>query len=115
MPHTPHAHSRTWRGFGPSRNPQAEQSREDVEGAIGLWLWSVPGLLRPRSGPVSVWRDEEALHGFVARHDHIRIMRAYRERGDPRSTTRRTDPFGRTTTQETARTVITKWCARPAP
>lgn len=26
-----------------------------VEGAFGLWLWSTPGLLRPRSGSVPLW------------------------------------------------------------
>lgn len=86
----------------------------DVEGAIGLWLWSVPGLLRSRSGSVSVWRDEEALYGFVARHDHVRIMRAYRDRGDLRSTTWHTDRFDKDTIQEAARGILTEWHTRPA-
>ncbi|MFF9045077.1 hypothetical protein [Streptomyces parvulus] len=81
----------------------------EVEGAIGLWLWSVPGLLRPRSGSVSVWRDEEGLRGFVARHDHVRIMRAYRDRGALRSTTWHTERFDRDATQEAARRIIEEW------
>lgn len=86
---------------------------DDVEGAVGLWLWSVPGLWRSRSGSVSVWRDEEALRGFVARHDHVRIMRTYRDRGDLRSTTWHTDRFDKDATQEAARDVIAGWCAQP--
>ncbi|MEV5013591.1 hypothetical protein ACIGW1_05510 [Streptomyces sp. NPDC053780] len=85
----------------------------DVEGAIGLWLWSVPGLSRPRSGSVSVWRDEDGLRGFVARHDHVRIMRAYRDRGALRSTTWHTDRFDRNATQEDARGIIAEWSAQP--
>ncbi|MFD4606953.1 hypothetical protein ACFWOT_02360 [Streptomyces sp. NPDC058440] len=112
---TDFAPHRPWTSFGVNVAGVAlRHTWDDVEGAIGLWLWSVPGLLRPRSGSVSVWRDEEALRGFVARHDHVRIMRTYRDRGDLRSTTWRTDHFDRTATQETARTVITEWCAQPA-
>ncbi len=36
---------------------------------------------------MSVWRDEEALYRFVARSDHVQIMRRYRGRGSSRSTT----------------------------
>ncbi|MGW5006834.1 hypothetical protein [Streptomyces parvulus] len=87
----------------------------EVEGAIGLWLWSVPGLLRPRSGSVSVWRDEEGLRGFVARHDHVRIMRAYRDRGALQSTTWHTARFDPDATREEARRVIEEWSReRPA-
>ncbi|MFI0187019.1 hypothetical protein ACH4PW_05505 [Streptomyces sp. NPDC017082] len=88
---------------------------DDAEGAIGLWLWSVPGLLRPRSGSVSVWRDEDGLRGFIARSDHVRIMRAYRDRGELRSTTWHTDHFDRAATQEAARALIEQWCTRPTP
>ncbi|SEF75328.1 hypothetical protein SAMN05444920_101555 [Nonomuraea solani] len=50
-----------------------------LEGAVGLWLWVDLG--RRRIGSVSVWRDEEALRGFVRLPEHVRIMRAYRGRG----------------------------------
>ncbi|MEU3526804.1 hypothetical protein AB0E62_23535 [Streptomyces sp. NPDC038707] len=86
-----------------------------TEGAVGLWLWSGPGLLHPCSGSVSVWRDEEGLRGFVARPDHVRIMRAYRDRGGIRSVTWRTDRFERAATRERARSLIEEWCTRPAP
>ncbi|WP_327233380.1 hypothetical protein OG349_04730 [Streptomyces sp. NBC_01317] len=85
----------------------------DVEGAVGLWLWSVPGLLRSRSGSVSVWRDERHLRDFVARHDHVRIMNTYRNRGDLRSATWQTEHFDKDATQETARSLIEEWRAQP--
>lgn len=89
---------------------------QDVDGAIGLWLWTTTDLLRPRSGSVSVWRDEKDLLGFVTRPDHRRIVRAYRHRGAMRSTVWRTEHFDPDTTQETARSLLmgrTPW-PRPA-
>lgn len=50
-----------------------------LEGAVGMWLWSVPG--ERRCGSVSVWRDERSLHRFVALPEHVAIMRRYRDRG----------------------------------
>jgi hypothetical protein len=88
---------------------------DTTEGAIGLWLWSVPDLLRPHSGSVSVWRDEDHLRAFVARPDHVRIMRAYRGRGALRSATWRTVGFDRGAAQEAARSLIEEWHTRPAP
>ncbi|MFF8595321.1 hypothetical protein ACF061_28550 [Streptomyces sp. NPDC015220] len=87
----------------------------DVEGAVGLWLWTVPDLLRPRSGAVSVWRDETCLAGFVSRPDHLRIVRAYRDRGTLRSAMWRTEDFDRAATREAARALLTgrtDWPAR---
>ena len=56
-----------------------------LPGAVGMWLWTVPG--QGRCGSVSVWRDEKAMYQFVARPDHVRIMRHYRGRGTVRATT----------------------------
>ncbi|MGO4747504.1 hypothetical protein AB4212_02480 [Streptomyces sp. 2MCAF27] len=56
-----------------------------LDGAVGLWLWMAPRARR--CGAVSVWTGEEALHGFVARPDHVAIMRKYRTRGVAKATT----------------------------
>lgn len=56
-----------------------------LDGAVGLWLWTAPRSRR--CGAVSVWTGEEALHGFVARPDHVAIMRKYRTRGVAKATT----------------------------
>jgi hypothetical protein len=110
---TPH---RPWTSVGVHRTGFAlRRTWGATEGAVGLWLWSVPDLLHPCSGSVSVWRDEEALRGFVARPDHVRIMRGYRDRGGVRAVTWRTDRFDRAATRETARSLIEEWCTRPAP
>lgn len=58
-----------------------------TSGAVGMWLWMESGSLRPRSGSVSVWRDGGALQDFVARPDHLRIVRAFRGKGELRSAT----------------------------
>ncbi|WP_051338505.1 hypothetical protein [Streptomyces flavidovirens] len=79
---------------------------QDVEGAVGLWLWMDPDLLRPRSGSISVWRAERDLQGFVARHDHVRIVRSYRNRGSLRSATWRTERFDMGATREAARSLL---------
>lgn len=50
-----------------------------LTGAVGMWLWAEP--LRGRSGSVSVWRDQAALHRFVAWPEHVKIMQRYRGRG----------------------------------
>jgi hypothetical protein len=55
-----------------------------MEGAVGLWLWSLP--LERRSGSISVWTAEEALRRFVALPAHIAIMRRHRHDGTLRST-----------------------------
>ncbi|PCG86728.1 hypothetical protein CIB93_07175 [Streptomyces sp. WZ.A104] len=87
---------------------------QDLEGAVGLWLWADPHLLRPRSGSVSVWRAERDLYAFVARKDHGRIMRSYRDRGSMRSTTWRTEHFDRDATEEAARSLLSGRSAWPA-
>lgn len=56
-----------------------------MEGAVGLWLWSLP--LERRSGSISVWLEEEHLRRFVALPAHLAIMRRNRARGTLRSTT----------------------------
>jgi hypothetical protein len=56
-----------------------------LTGAVGMWLWTAPR--QGRCGSVSVWQNEEALYRFVARPDHVQIMRCYRDRGSIRSTT----------------------------
>lgn len=81
-------------------------SWSDVTGAVGLWLWADPDPRRPRSGSVSVWRDEKDLKGFVARHDHVRIMRSYRDRGTMRSALWDTPGFDATATREAAHSFL---------
>jgi hypothetical protein len=56
-----------------------------MEGAVGLWLWSLPRQWR--SGSITVWTDEAHLRRFVGLPAHGRIMRAYRDRGRLRSQT----------------------------
>lgn len=51
----------------------------ELEGAYGMWLWARPS--DRRCGAVAVWRDEAALHRFIAWPPHVEIMRAYRGRG----------------------------------
>ncbi|MEW2174771.1 hypothetical protein AB0890_00280 [Streptomyces sp. NPDC005406] len=87
---------------------------QDIEGAVGLWLWADPDLLRPRSGSVSVWRTEQDLRGFVSRHDHMRIVRSYRDRGSMRSATWRTEGFDMDATQEAARSLLSGRSAWPS-
>lgn len=53
-------------------------------GAVGMWLWTDPW--HKRSGSVSLWTDERALYAFVGRPDHLRIVRAYKDRGAIRAT-----------------------------
>jgi len=87
---------------------------QDLEGAVGLWLWADPDLLRPRSGSVSVWRAERDLYAFVARRDHARIVRSYRDRGTMRSTTWWTGSFDLDATQEAARSLLSGRSTWPA-
>ncbi|MFJ6436797.1 hypothetical protein [Streptomyces sp. NPDC091416] len=87
---------------------------QDLEGAVGLWLWADPDPFRPRSGSVSVWRTERDLQAFVARRDHMRIVRSYRNRGSMRATTWRTEGFDRDATQEAARALLSGRSAWPA-
>jgi hypothetical protein len=56
----------------------------ELGGAVGMWLWARP--LTHRCGSVSVWRDEDGLREFVARPEHVVIMKRYRHRGRLTST-----------------------------
>ncbi|MBW5250587.1 hypothetical protein JGS39_16585 [Streptomyces sp. P01-B04] len=87
---------------------------QDLEGAVGLWLWVDPDPFRPRSGSISVWRTERDLHAFVGRRDHMRIVRSYRNRGSMRATTWQTDGFDMDATQEAARALLSGRSAWPA-
>ncbi|MDG9722621.1 hypothetical protein [Streptomyces sp. DH41] len=80
-----------------------------VGGALGLWLWTTPDLLRPRSGSVTLWRHEDDLRDFVASPEHRRIVGAYRDRGALRSATWRTDDLDREAVQRAARSLIARW------
>lgn len=86
-----------------------------VEGALGLWLWTTPDLLRPRSGSVTLWRHEDDLGNFVASPEHRRIVRAYRDRGALRSATWRTDRFDPEAVQRAARSLIVRWGTSGSP
>ncbi|MEU9497581.1 hypothetical protein [Streptomyces sp. NPDC048196] len=72
-----------------------------LEGAHGMWLWARP--VARRCGAVAVWRDEAALHRFIAWPPHVEIMRAYRGRGSLTSTTWPSDTFDPTETWDRAR------------
>ncbi|TDD66253.1 hypothetical protein [Actinomadura rubrisoli] len=63
----------------------------DLEGAVGLWLWTRP--LQRRSGSVSIWTTEADLHRFVAWPPHVAIMRRFRHRGRIRAHTWEVDHF----------------------
>ncbi|MFA1547324.1 hypothetical protein [Actinomadura chokoriensis] len=67
------------------------RSWPELDGAVGLWLWSRP--LRRRCGSVAVWTDEAALRRFVGWPPHVEIMRRFRHRGTIRSHTWRADSF----------------------
>ncbi|MGC5364887.1 hypothetical protein ACPXCE_24990 [Streptomyces sp. DT24] len=102
---TPH---RPWNAIGIGlAGTVLRRTWQDTGGAVGLWLWMDSDLLRPRSGSVSVWRDEKALYDFVAREDHRRIVRSYRSRGTMRATTWRTGHFTPDATEEAARALLT--------
>ncbi|MFE6185884.1 hypothetical protein ACFQ6U_15805 [Streptomyces sp. NPDC056465] len=66
------------------------RSRPRTPGAVALRLWRDPGPRPDRSGSVIVRTDEASLMRFVARPDHLRIVRAFRGRGTMRSALRET-------------------------
>jgi hypothetical protein len=76
-----------------------------MPGAIGLWLWSLPGSAR--GGSISVWAGEDDLERFISLPHHVDIMRRYGPRGTVRSTTWKADAFETRTVIERARTWIT--------
>lgn len=59
-------------------------------GAVAVRLWMDNGIRLNRSGSVTVWADEASLMKFVARPDHMRVVRAFRGRGVMRSALRET-------------------------
>ncbi|MDL4818006.1 hypothetical protein [Actinomadura opuntiae] len=63
----------------------------DLQGAVGLWLWTKP--LQLRCGSVSIWETTEDLHRFVAWPPHVAIMRRFRNRGAIRASTWTADAF----------------------
>jgi hypothetical protein len=65
----------------------------ELDGAVGLWLWSQPSTRR--SGSVSVWTSEDALMAFVRWPVHVAIMRKYRTRGTLESATWEMDRHSR--------------------
>lgn len=76
----------------------------ELEGAHGMWLWAAP--VAGRCGAVAVWRDEAALHRFVAWPPHVEIMRRYRGRGTLTSTTWDAAGFDPAATWTRARSVL---------
>ena len=74
-------------------------------GAVGMWLWFDPW--RKLSGSVSVWTDERSLYGFVGRPDHLRIVRAHRDRGTARATTWTADRLDPDAVWAAAHTLLT--------
>ncbi|MGH3239114.1 MAG: hypothetical protein ACRDNL_01970 [Spirillospora sp.] len=76
----------------------------ELEGAVGLWLWSSP--LSRRCGSVSVWEDEAALKKFVAWPPHVAIMRRFRRRGTIQAQTWEADHFDPGETWGRARRVL---------
>lgn len=98
---------RPWTAVGvASAGMTLRRSWGELDGAVGVWLWASSDLRRPRSGAVSVWRDMDALHGFVARPDHLKIVRAYRNRGTLRSTAWEAERFDRRATLTAAQALL---------
>ncbi|MFJ2768910.1 hypothetical protein [Streptomyces sp. NPDC087300] len=112
---TPH---RPWTAVGVNiAGAVLRKSWGDVTGALGLWLWVDPDPRRPRSGSVSVWREGKDLQGFVARHDHLRVMRSYRDRGTMRSALWETARFDAEATRAEVRSFLSgrsPWPRDPA-
>ncbi|KAA5835944.1 hypothetical protein F1721_06205 [Saccharopolyspora hirsuta] len=101
---TPH---RPWTAVGvAARGMALRKTWPGLEGALGMWLWLAPDPRCPRSGAVSVWRTEADLRRFVGRRDHVRIMRAYRDRGTLRAKTWQEQHFNPPAIREAARTFL---------
>ena len=77
----------------------------ELEGAVGMWLWTRP--LERRVGSVAVWADEAALRGFVRSPAHVEIMRRYRRRGSISTTTWTAGAFDRDEVWRNARPYVT--------
>jgi hypothetical protein len=74
---------------------------DQLEGAVGLWLWTQP--LARRAGSISLWRDEAALRRFVTWAPHREIMGHYRDRGSLVASSREIESFVRPEQWPTAR------------
>jgi hypothetical protein len=61
------------------------RSWPQMQGAVGLWLWSLP--LQQRGGSISVWLSEDDLQRFVRWPVHLAIMRENRDTGRLRAAT----------------------------
>lgn len=63
----------------------------ELEGAVGVTVyWQI---FRRRVGSISAWEDEASLGRFVSLPLHLEIMGRYRERGNLRATSWKTDSF----------------------
>ncbi|MES9541103.1 MULTISPECIES: hypothetical protein [unclassified Actinomadura] len=89
------------------------RSWPELEGAVGLWLWT--DLRRRRCGSVSVWTDEAALRGFVAWPPHVAVMRGFRRRGTIRAGTWQTEAFEPAETWARAERVLAQFEEGAAP
>ncbi|MFF0739423.1 hypothetical protein ACFYVL_03385 [Streptomyces sp. NPDC004111] len=76
----------------------------ELDGAYGMWLWLAP--FARRCGAVAVWRDEEALRGFIGWPPHVRIMKEYVGRGELASVSWRIDSFDVPAIHRRARTSL---------
>jgi hypothetical protein len=63
----------------------------DMDGAVGLWLWTLPR--ERRSGSLSVWTSEEALAGFIRWPPHIEIMDRHHDHGTMKPSSWRAERF----------------------
>lgn len=80
---------RPWEALGVvAAGFRLRQSWPRTPGAVAVRLWMDPDPCRPRTGAVSVWTGGPGLAAFVARPDHLRIVRSFRGRGRIRSYSR---------------------------
>jgi hypothetical protein len=78
-----------------------------LEGAVGLWLWTEP--FKRRGGSISVWESEDDLLQFVRWPVHVAIMRKYRKRGSLRSTTWEADRLVLSDVWREAKLRLARW------
>jgi len=78
-----------------------------MPGALGLWLWTLPGSAR--TGSISVWSSADDLRRFVGLPHHVDVMRRYRGRGTVLATTWTDETFDRSEVLARAR----RWIADP--
>ncbi|MBF6468505.1 hypothetical protein IU427_25555 [Nocardia beijingensis] len=81
-----------------------------LQGAVGLWLWNAPGLIR--GGSISIWDTEGNLWRFINSPVHLRIMAAWRGRGVVTSDHWRQEDFDHIEVRESVKTMLLeKWRA----